>query len=998
MKTNEEIIEMKYEYIQAACAEAGDEVELFCISDNRQLKFTLPSSDEIEAFGLSLYREVTGNHVTGIIHYNDKEYKVTSIIKPDVNAQHTDLLRELSCLVNSVFHFGFIADYFSYYISDYYNEVFNDTKMDCFVQSILHDTAIKFKEQLLNKKNEEFTEEDHNFFIDYIQRFSDDQKLELDDLLDYYFGDLAYTLEMLIKNNTIILFTDTEKKYLNFAVIYAYTLSNTVRKTEKMFADNIWNLTNQLVYVRFTGNYLPDAPIQLIKETELRPYGFSMSLNSSVRIFSDIKEIPEGEFLGNTQLYSIALDEGSAETIGKMAFANSSLSNLSLPLSTKIIGEKAFSGCNIQTLIIPPTVEIIDANAFQNCKNLTEVLILNKNTIIDDSAFDGCSENLRITNFDATEQKEIEKQEGKIQIDDKNILDIVSPAYLIKKKADSCTFCESVLIKKDSIGDFNNRQLKIQMLYCEKCKIYYINSRIIDEYRISRLCSPRPAGTASNIVGSKNISNMIALPFIPDEILIKDKISTSYYISYQIVDRDAIISVEANPVYASQIKRVTINDKPITLPCEISTTEILKISVERKIMFPIKLDIVLASLNIFCNGIPVSNLEQIEDGNTISISENKSFTKNDPKSRSIVSVSVNSHEVSLPYQLVVKEKVYISAKYSLPIYFYADKRLKLTSTECSIEKCIFKSDKFDMYKIPKPVHIDVTSSDDYVNIVKSISCNNKICTLPAKIIIDHQATLSVDKVISYQKMIISDSRIIVQKSGIRINSGTKLQKGDILTIWLSGTSIKDFTVLQNGVQISVPKTISVGDKDIVLNLVPKSSKSIVDSVSNQSDSYFDKLLLIHSSLLTCYSRQHKLEQRTIRFKSVEDRQVAIVVEYCYDCQKYFISEQKYKSYLSSYKTLPIRLAYTSDGTYKYTESWDSKSQLNLCGYNVNANIGFSESYRQAVLKTVVDRKILNKSEVIKYLEFYINFHGRKPGMEHAVTKWKKDLNYVRNNL
>lgn len=56
MKTNEEIMknEMKYEYIQAACAEAGDEVELFCISDNRQLKFTLPSSDEKEAFGLSL--------------------------------------------------------------------------------------------------------------------------------------------------------------------------------------------------------------------------------------------------------------------------------------------------------------------------------------------------------------------------------------------------------------------------------------------------------------------------------------------------------------------------------------------------------------------------------------------------------------------------------------------------------------------------------------------------------------------------------------------------------------------------------------------------------------------------------------------------------------------------------------------------------------------------------------------------------------------------------
>ncbi len=827
--------EMKYEYIQAACAEAGDEVELFCISDNKQLKFTLPSSDEIEAFGLSLYREVTGNHVTGIIHYNDKKYKVTSIIKPDVNTQHTALLRELSCLVNEVFHFGFVADYFSYYISDYFNNQLCKNELDEILSDIIRFISVQLQENIINKKLYEFTDEDIFFLTDCFQKYDEDQLEDGVIILSDFFDDLVYTIKQIIQNTSITSLSENEIISLKAADVYAHALSGTALKVDNVFADNMYNVANTLLYKKLFEKHIPGNKIMYInKIADMNPYYYSMSLYSYVRITSDIKDISEGAFYGCVHLNSVSFEEGSAINIGKLAFASSTISSVSLPLSTKHIGEKAFAGCNIQTLIIPPTIERIDEYAFRNCKQLTEVLVLSKDTFIADNAFEGCDDKLKISYFENKEQKIVDKQETIIHKEEKILIDVVSPAYLIKNKLDACVFCNTTLENKDCILDCNKNKLKIKMLYCCQCNIYCINKSIIDEYNISRICGSRQVSSTTNIVGQIDISKMVQLPTVPNEILLKIKSSDECGISYQLVSIGEMITIEPNPGHKALIKKVFVNGNAVELPYNIAAKELKSINVEKKTLFPVKIDCLPSSLIITSNGESVQNYQLIEKGEVLSISENKSFSDKDPQSRSIVSVAVNSKEVILPYKFVVEDKVSVSAKYSHPIYIYVDKRLKISSSECKIICCQYESKHVNLYKISRPALIEVSSNNIEGCSIRSYKYVGQEYTIPSKIRIDKQAMITVNQVDNYYKLKISSSKISVLRNGAALHSGDTIQQGEILSVKLLDTSPKEYTVLRNGVAIAVPRTISVGSSDIVLELVSRNPIQIYEPVLHTS--------------------------------------------------------------------------------------------------------------------------------------------------------------------
>ena len=46
------------------------------------------------------------------------------------------------------------------------------------------------------------------------------------------------------------------------------------------------------------------------------------------------------------------------------------------------------------------------------------------------------------------------------------------------------------------------------------------------------------------------------------------------------------------------------------------------------------------------------------------------------------------------------------------------------------------------------------------------------------------------------------------------------------------------------------------------------------------------------------------------------------------------------------------------------------------------------------LSKVIEKGILLKSEVVRYLEHFINMNGRRTGNEIALSKWKQDLEFV----
>ena len=65
--------------------------------------------------------------------------------------------------------------------------------------------------------------------------------------------------------------------------------------------------------------------------------------------------------------------------------------------SVKEIGSGAFQNRNITSVVIPDSVLIIDDSAFQNCSQLTSVIIPGSVTRINDFVFSGCTSLSSIT-------------------------------------------------------------------------------------------------------------------------------------------------------------------------------------------------------------------------------------------------------------------------------------------------------------------------------------------------------------------------------------------------------------------------------------------------------------------------------------------------------------------------------------------------------------------------------------------------------------------------
>ena len=65
------------------------------------------------------------------------------------------------------------------------------------------------------------------------------------------------------------------------------------------------------------------------------------------------------------------------------------------------------------------------------------------------------------------------------------------------------------------------------------------------------------------------------------------------------------------------------------------------------------------------------------------------------------------------------------------------------------------------------------------------------------------------------------------------------------------------------------------------------------------------------------------------------------------------------------------------------------------GYSVSQAEGLSEARRHKILSVLVDNHILTKSEIISYLDFFIN-QRKSDKFAMAVAKWTIDRDYIRN--
>ena len=79
------------------------------------------------------------------------------------------------------------------------------------------------------------------------------------------------------------------------------------------------------------------------------------------------------------------------------------------------------------------------------------------------------------------------------------------------------------------------------------------------------------------------------------------------------------------------------------------------------------------------------------------------------------------------------------------------------------------------------------------------------------------------------------------------------------------------------------------------------------------------------------------------------------------------------------------------------EEFNTESYLHSLGYKVGAT-GLSEYQRRRLLKRVLDEGKISKYDVIETLERNISMFGHRSDRQKAVSDWRSDLRYIKENF
>ena len=212
---------------------------------------------------------------------------------------------------------------------------------------------------------------------------------------------------------------------------YAFNGCTSIKEVKIEDGDAILSLG----YDDFEEGLFYDCPLESLylgrnlKYTENRIYGYSPFYNiktlKEITIGNSVTSIGTYAFKNCTGLTSITIPN-SVTSIGNSAFEGcTELTSITIPNSVTSIGSSAFNNCKfsniyfddiasicngvwsaiprasavnlyhngelVTELVIPDSITAIDNNAFQNCTGLTSVTIGNGVTSIGSSAFSGCT-------------------------------------------------------------------------------------------------------------------------------------------------------------------------------------------------------------------------------------------------------------------------------------------------------------------------------------------------------------------------------------------------------------------------------------------------------------------------------------------------------------------------------------------------------------------------------------------------------------------------------
>ncbi len=162
-----------------------------------------------------------------------------------------------------------------------------------------------------------------------------------------------------------------------------------------------------------------------------------------------------------------------------------------------------------------------------------------------------------------------------------------------------------------------------------------------------------------------------------------------------------------------------------------------------------------------------------------------------------------------------------------------------------------------------------------------------------------------------------------------------------------------------------------------------------------------KDFLIRSTTFKCMNRGHSIRNIEGIIDVIDDRGVVskinIPAGYCPKCNVFFILESTFQ-HIKAKGTPICRISDEKSYLKSFTNVKGMKlaqeSILMQYGYTVSQQEGLSQNRRRKILNTLIDNSVLTKTDIISYLDFFINQHKHQHKYELAVKKWEKDREYV----
>lgn len=218
--------------------------------------------------------------------------------------------------------------------------------------------------------------------------------------------------------------------------------------------------------------------------------------------------------------------------------------------------------------------------------------------------------------------------------------------------------------------------------------------------------------------------------------------------------------------------------------------------------------------------------------------------------------------------------------------------------------------------------------------------------------------------------------------------------GDWVTLFIPKTDEVIEDLIQESLQgvggecfgKSVGDVISYGTEDYIIQYIDK--RKIIKSIYTKKEP--SKVYLFYKLTNTCTSNKHPVNSVTLSTTDLlSGKKISINAFYCELCKKYYVNYELISQYHKNHLYPGFHFLFDSTSAI----SLKKVSPLRLFGYTVKEG-ELSEKERHNILKKIITNELISKQEIIRNLEFYISYNGKKENNVEAKRKWKEDLLFV----